>query len=580
MKTSAIFVSDSYTTNFYKNYQHLMQSENPTFNPTNPDAMTFITDELGITVLGGIRLEGLDRLRVTVKIEVLNRRFNNYLNNPETAHLAVRHNLDLYNDTQVEKLIRKCAEKLEVGTSQLSKTISDLINELEKYRLQQIEQQHIKKEIRKSLTHEEKNEAIKFLSQHNLLQITNELIGKSGVIGEENNRLLMYIIFTSRKREHPLHIISLGSSGTGKTYLQEKVSELIPEEDKLEITVLSENAFYYFGQRELKHKLILIEDLDGAENVLYPLRELQSKKKISKTVAHKDTRGNTRTVHLTVEGPVSISGCTTREKLYEDNANRNFLIYPDESTQQDEKIMEYQRRLSAGTINTDAENYIKELFKNCQRLLQPITIKNPFAEQLKIPAEVFKPRRTNSHYLQFIEAVTFYHQYQREQKADEQTGEIFIETTWEDIAEANKLIKEILLRKSDELTGACRNYFEKLKQYLHENTQSTFTNREIRNRLRIPISTVKRYNLELLNNSCIKRNESQKTKSYHYQIINPEDYRQLQQHITTVLDDILNNLNTHQPNGSALAHLQNEPVKPNPRKRKHTPAQQLTETSK
>ena len=40
-------------------------------------------------------------------------------------------------------------------------------------------------------------------------------------------------------REQPLHIISLGSSGTGKTYLQEKISQLIPEEQKLEITTLS-----------------------------------------------------------------------------------------------------------------------------------------------------------------------------------------------------------------------------------------------------------------------------------------------------------------------------------------------------
>jgi DNA primase len=114
------------------------------------------------------------------------------------------------------------------------------------------------------------------------MQRTNNDIGKTGMIGEENNRLLMYLVFTSRLREQPLHIISLGASGTGKTYLQEKVSELIPEQDKLEITILSENAFYYFDRKELKNKLVLIEDMDGAENVLYPLRELQSKKKISK----------------------------------------------------------------------------------------------------------------------------------------------------------------------------------------------------------------------------------------------------------------------------------------------------------
>lgn len=35
----------------------------------------------------------------------------------------------------------------------------------------------------------------------------------------------------------------------------------------------------------------------------------------------------TRTVTLTVNGPVTAAGCTTQEKVYEDNANRSFLIY-------------------------------------------------------------------------------------------------------------------------------------------------------------------------------------------------------------------------------------------------------------
>jgi hypothetical protein len=37
-------------------------------NTTNPEAITYATEELGYTILGGIRLEGLDRLRVTIKI--------------------------------------------------------------------------------------------------------------------------------------------------------------------------------------------------------------------------------------------------------------------------------------------------------------------------------------------------------------------------------------------------------------------------------------------------------------------------------------------------------------------------------
>lgn len=514
--------------------------EKSKINTTNPESITYTTEELSFTILGGIKLEGLDRLRVTLKIEVANRKFKHYLNNPDIADLALRQNLDLYNDTQVEKLIRRTAERLEVGSTTIAKAIADITNQLEVYRLQQIERSAtagINKKI--TLTEEQITEAKKFLQQPNLIQHTTEYIGKSGVIGEELNRILMYIIFTSRKLNHPLHIVSLGSSGTGKTHLQEKVSELIPDEDKLEITTLSENAFYYFGQRELSHKLILIEDLDGAINVLFPLRELQSKKRISKTVTFKDTRGITKTITLTVEGPVSVAGCTTRERIYEDNANRSFLIYLDESSEQDNKIMQYQRELAAGLINTDEQEKIKQLLQNTQRVLQNIKIVNPYATQLQLPKEVFKPRRTNKHYLDFIEAITFYHQYQREQKCDPHTGEIFIETTIEDIEEANKLMKEILLRKADELSGACRNYFEQLKKYLEETKLTTFTNRSTGQALRIAHSTIKRYHFELHNAGLIKTIHDKKSKTYWYEITTAQEYEQLKASIHNALDEVL-----------------------------------------
>jgi hypothetical protein len=299
-------------------------------NTENANCFIYETEELLIELLGGVRIDGLDRMRVTMKVSVVNRKHPQYTS--ELADLAIRHNLDLYNDTQVEKFVRRVAEKLEVGSIALTKAIAEITSELEVYRLTQLSKQE-RKPV-KQLTEQEREEAINLLKSPNLLMRTNELIGLSGVIGEEVNRLLMYLIFTSRKREQPLHIISLGSSGIGKTYLQEKVGELIPTEDKLEITVLSENALYYFGQHELQHKLILIEDLDGVGTVLYPLRELQSKKFITKTLAQKTTTGETKTVHLKVEGPVSVAGCTTSEQVYEDNANRSFLNYIDESKDQ------------------------------------------------------------------------------------------------------------------------------------------------------------------------------------------------------------------------------------------------------
>ena len=385
---------------------------------SNSNNYEYVTKHLELHILGGIKTNKLESLRITLSIQKLKQ------------ENILRHTIDLYNDNQVEKFVRKVAERLEIGTSVVRRTLQEVTKELENYRfllIQQYEEAH--KPYIKELTIAEEKEAIKFLKRKDLLEKTNELIGKSGVIGEQVNRLLMYVIFTSRKTNNPLHCISLGSSGVGKTHLQSKVSELIPEEDKIEITVLSANAFYYFNRTELQHKLILIEDLDGAESVLYPLRELQSKKRITKTVVHKDARGNTKTIHLTVEGPVSVAGCTTQESIYEDNSNRSFLLYIDESAEQDIRIMNYQRLISAGKINEDQEHKSRELLKDVQRVLKPIKVINPYAEYLELPQSVFKPRRTNSHYLQFIEAITFYKQYQREQQVNEETGELLKKLT-------------------------------------------------------------------------------------------------------------------------------------------------------
>ena len=508
---------------------------------TNAEHIGYQYAGLEITVLGGVRLEGLDRMRTTLKIQV--------------EHLSIRHNLDLYNDNQVEKLVRKVAEKLEIGTSVITGALTDLTDLLEQYRLSEIEkqgaQQHDKRKI---LSEEEGRAARTYLQAPNLIERTREDIGKAGVIGEENNRLLMYLIFTNRKRENPLHIISLGSSGIGKTHLQEKVSALVPEEDKMESTSLSAAAIYYFGRHDLRHKLVLIEDLDGAEEALFPIRELQSKRKIIRTVPFKNSKGETKSIQLVVEGPVTIAGCTTKESLYEDNANRSFLIYIDESKEQDEKVMEYQRRLSAGKIDTAEQQKIIKLFQDMQRVLQPVQIRNPYAESLKIPDEVFKPRRTNAHYLAFVELITFYHQYQREKKYDQETGEEFIETTLEDIAEANKLMKEILLRKSDELNGATRSYFEKLKEYLTANKQTDYTNREIRQHLRIKGTTLRRYHNELASCGMIRVKAGKRNAGYQYEVVSYEEYRKLHEGIDEMLDEILSRLRAGEP---SVSHPQN-----------------------
>ncbi|MFN0081648.1 MAG: hypothetical protein ACKVOM_03950 [Ferruginibacter sp.] len=123
------------------------------FLTTNPDQLIYSNQILTIEVLGGVRTEGLDRMRVTLKVSLA-----------ESEVPPVRHNLDLYNDTQLEKMMRKIAERLEIGTSTVAGTMAELTQCLENYRLEKIKEQNSQQTNQsKPLTEKQREEAIKNL---------------------------------------------------------------------------------------------------------------------------------------------------------------------------------------------------------------------------------------------------------------------------------------------------------------------------------------------------------------------------------------------------------------------------------
>ena len=493
-------------------------------NTENKNLFTAVYEELELAVLGGLNDTNVESLRITIKVNKID------------SYASIRHNINLYNATQVEKFIRKVSEELESGFVSVRKAILMLINDLETYRLDSLESVDDEAVSDYQLPSEEYEEALELLESKQLLDETNNLIGSTGIIGEENNRLLMYLIFTSRLLSNPLHCISFGSSGAGKTHLQSKVSELIPKEHKVEITMLSAKALFYYNRYELKNKLILIEDMDGASEGLLPLRELQTKKRITHSAVHKGVGGKGSTNSNVVEGPVCVSGCTTQESIYEDNSNRSFLLYIDESNEQDERIMKYQRMHYAGKVDVDHQLKCAKKLRNVQRLLKPIRVVNPYAEYLELPKSVFKPRRTNIHYLQLIEVITFYHQYQREEKFDEVSGEAYIETELQDIQLANTLIKDVLLRKSDNLNGVTRNYLESLTAYLKVHKSNVFSNQDVRRAFRISEPTLRRYHKLLLQEGYIRERDDIKGVSKSYELLHADEFKSLEQSIEKALE--------------------------------------------
>ena len=280
----------------------------------------------------------------------------------------------------------------------------------------------------------------------------------------------------------------------------------------------------------------MVEDTGNNKSKLLPLLELQTKGKLTKTVTQKDSDGYLRTVQRSVNGPICLSLATPNEQAYSGNSTLSFVLTEDSSNQQDELMMNYQRRQSAGLVNKFDELNVANLLMNMQRLLKPTKVVNPFAEQLILPQQLIDKQLTNVHYLRFIEMVSFYKQYQKEQKADEQTGEIYIETNIEDIKEANELLAGILLKKCDGLNTPTRNYFEQLKKHVTDEDAKEFTNNNIHIWTGIPISTIKRYNAALISKGYMKpTGEGNRATGFMYSINDLNEYDKLKKDVTASL---------------------------------------------
>ena len=89
---------------------------------SNPNNYQYTEKHLEIHVLGGIKVTKLETLRVTLSLQKPN------------THQVLRQSIDLYNDNQVEKLVRKVAERIEIGTSVVRQCLQELTKALESYR--------------------------------------------------------------------------------------------------------------------------------------------------------------------------------------------------------------------------------------------------------------------------------------------------------------------------------------------------------------------------------------------------------------------------------------------------------------
>jgi PAS domain-containing protein len=348
-----------------------------------------------------------------------------------------------------------------------------------------------------AVTGREKEAALRFGRSKDLIQRILEDFATCGLIGEEANKLLGYIAMTSRKRGTPLSVQILSSSGAGKTALQDAVVGFCPPEDLVKLTSLSGKALFYKDRLSLQHKVLALEEGDGAEDASYAIRSLISSGVLINETTIKDlATGRLTTMENRVEGPTAVFYTTTNPDVDPETKSRFFVTGIDESREQTRKILAFQRekhRQDDLTASRKAGAVIRKHI-NFQRLLKPLGVKNPYSGQLTYGDDRLQGRRDQPKYLNLIKSVAFLRQMQKQVRSSG-TSSAYIEVDPEDIRIANRLAQEILGRSLDELSRPGRDLLMLLDEMIealfqkisgqHKDTRLkrtgiTFSRRDIR----------------------------------------------------------------------------------------------------
>ena len=445
--------------------------------------------------------------------------------------------IDLFEFAHVQFQCKELSEKQNLDYNTLETDLIRLTDLLEVYReelfeaeVNPISEQYSAKE----LTPKASENAMEFLSKPNVLKNMDTLLEQSGIIGEEDNRMMLFVIASGYKMPYLLHALVQGTSGEGKSHLLNSIAQCMPQEDVMNTTRITKKSLYHYQDKELTNKLILIQDFDGLdEEAQFAFREMQSAKFLTSSTVSKDQFGNVRGKLKQVNCHFASLTATTKAEVYYDNMSRSVVIGVDESLEQTLRIVKQQNQKIAGLIDTDKEQQAKELLRNCIRVLKSYIVVNSYADKIMLPLEAKMLRRLNSQFQNFVSQITILHQYQR--KTDSK-GRLI--ATKEDILKAVEIFFSAIMIKVDELDGSTRQFFEKMKSYVRKQPKGTthrFTAREIRQEMNISKSTNFKYFTMLQELEYIQAVEGSVNRGFKYLITHWDDIEKLRTKIKNEL---------------------------------------------
>ena len=403
--------------------------------------------------------------------------------------------LDLYQAKQRQVFAKCAASELRVEEHILQRDLGRLLLKLEQIIEERAKAAESPVAAPAAMTAAQTQEALAFLRDDNLIERIMADVERVGLVGEPHNALVAYLACISRKLRAPLAVLIQSTSAAGKSLLMDTVLALVPTEDRVHYSAMTGQSLFYLGETDLKHRILAIAEEEGVRQAAYALKVLQSQGELTIASTGKDpATGMLVTQQYRVEGPVMLFLTTTAIDVDEELVNRCLVLTINESREQTRRILARQRsgRTLAGLVATSDAESIRQRHQNAQRLLRPLSVVNPYAEDLTFLDDRTRMRRDHAKYLTLIETITLLRQHQRDIKTLRQAGAVieYIEVTLEDIALANRLAHEVLGRSLDELPPQTRRVLGLIESLVTERMQHSailradvrFTRRELRNR--------------------------------------------------------------------------------------------------
>ena len=326
-----------------------------------------------------------------------------------------------------------------------------------------------------SMSAADREKTLAFLRRPDLIAALLEDITHMGVVGENDNKLLIYLVATSRKLGKPLSISVVSRASGGKSILSNRILDLMPAEDVSRYTRMSPRALFYCAPDRFKHKILFIEEAIGAKEADLPIRSMQSERRLANLVTTTNPKtGELQTQETAAEGPLTFMTSSVEPLDYE-TSTRGFEIAIDESPEQTKRVVAHQfyEHTLEGIQGRLATDEIVTRHQNAQRLLEPLLVVNPYARQLRFPSGTLRLRREAGKYLSLIDTVAFLHQLQRQIRTFTHHGTSYryVEVEPEDVDVANRLMAGCLARALSDLPGTAVTLLLAIRDYVTQQAE-------------------------------------------------------------------------------------------------------------